>query len=92
MPLTVYSTYIGYEHWWTDTLRSTGTFGLVVVNNADIQASDSLHQTTRSSFNLSWSPIQRVDLIAELLAGRRVNKDRQSGRAGQVQVGWIFRF
>ena len=54
--LSVYSTYIGYEHWWTDTLRTTGTFGLVLVDNADIQALDSLHQTTRSSFNLSWSP------------------------------------
>jgi DcaP outer membrane protein len=90
--LAVYSTYVGYEHWWTDRLRSTGTFGLVVVNNADIQASDSLHQTTRTSFNLSWSPIQRIDLIAELLSGRRVNKDRQDGRAGQLQFGWIFRF
>ena len=90
--LSVYSTYIGYEHWWTDTLRTTGTFGLVLVNNADIQALDSLHQTTRSSFNLSWSPIQRIDLIAEFLTGRRVNKDRQAGRAGQLQVGWIFRF
>jgi hypothetical protein len=88
----VYSTYIGYEHWWTDTLRTTGTFGLVLVDNADIQALDSLHQTTRGSFNLSWSPIQRIDLIAEFLTGRRVNKDRQAGRAGQLQAGWIFRF
>ena len=90
--LPVYSTYIGYEHWWTDKLRSTGTFGAVFVDNLDIQAADALYQTTRTSFNLSYSPVQRVDLIAEVLAGRRVNKDRQDGRAGQLQLGWIFRF
>jgi hypothetical protein len=90
--LTVYSTYIGYEHWWTEALRSTATFGAVFVDNVEIQAADALHQTTRASFNLSWSPIPRVDLIAEFLSGRRVNKDRQKGRAGQLQLGWIFRF
>jgi len=90
--LPVYSTYIGYEHWWTETLRSTGTFGFVFVDNPEIQTPDSLRQTTRASFNISWSPVQRIDLIAEFLAGRRVNKDRQDGRAGQLQLGWIFRF
>ena len=90
--LPVYSTYIGYEHWWTEALRSTATFGAVFVDNLEIQAADALHQTTRASFNLSWSPIPRIDLIAEFLSGRRVNKDRQNGRAGQLQFGWIFRF
>ena len=92
VPIPAYSTYLGYEHYWTDRLRTTGTFGLVFVDNLDIQTPDSLRQTTRGSFNISWSPVQRVDLIAELLWGRRQNKDRQDGRAGQVQIGWIFRF
>ena len=90
--LRVYSTYLGYEHAWSDALRSTATFGVVMVDNVDIQPPDSLHLTTRSSVNFSWSPVPNVDVIAELLAGRRVNKDRNDGRAGQFQVGWIFRF
>jgi hypothetical protein len=90
--LPVYSGYVGYEHWWTTTLRSTGTFGLVFVDNLDIQSEDSLRRTNRASFNLAWSPIRSVDLIAELLSGQRVDKDRQDGRASQVQFGWIFRF
>lgn len=90
--LPVYSTYIGYEHAWSDTLRSTATFGVVFVDNLDIQSPDSLRQTTRSSVNISWSPVPSGDLIAELLTGRRVNKDGRDGRAGQFQVGWIFRF
>lgn len=90
--LPVYSTYGGYEHWWTETLRSTATFGLVFVNNLDIQAADALRMTTRSSVNIAWSPVKRADLIAEFLFGRRENKDGGDGRAGQVQLGWIFRF
>jgi hypothetical protein len=90
--LQVYSSYFGYEHWWSKTLRSTGTFGIVFVDNLDIQANDALRLTTRSSFNIAWSPISRADLIAEFLFGRRENKDGQDGRAGQLQVGWIFRF
>jgi hypothetical protein len=92
LALPVYSTYVGYEHAWTETLRTTVTFGAVFVDNLDIQAADALRQTTRSSVNFSWSPVQRIDLIAELLGGRRANKDGKDGRAGQLQVGWIFRF
>jgi hypothetical protein len=91
-PLPVVSTYIGYEHWWTEQVRSTGTFGWVFVDNLAIQEPDSLRNTTRGSFNVSWSPIPRVDLVAEFLFGRRTNKDKQHGTAGQLQVGWIFRF
>jgi DcaP outer membrane protein len=90
--LRVFSSYVGYEHWWTETLRSTGTFGLVAVDNLDIQALDALRRTTRTSFNIAWSPITRVDLVAEFLTGRRVDRDGSDGTAGQFQVGWIFRF
>jgi hypothetical protein len=37
--LRVFSSYLGYEHWWTETLRSTGTFGLVAVDNLEIRPS-----------------------------------------------------
>jgi hypothetical protein len=90
--LPVYSTYGGYEHWWSDRVRSTVTFGGVFVDNLDIQVGDALRRTLRGSVNLAWSPIPRVDLVAEFLTGTRVNKDRTSGDASQVQVGWTFRF
>ena len=48
--------------------------------------------TARSSVNIAWSPVKRADLIAEFLLGRRENKDGEDGRAGQVQLGWDFRF
>ena len=53
---------------------------------------DALKRTERYSLNLAWSPIPRLDLIAEYLWGRRINLDDQSGSAGQLQLGGTFRF
>jgi len=90
--LPVLSGYVGYEHWWIPTLRSTATWGTVYVDNLDRQAGGALHRTDRATFNLSWSPIPRVDIVGEFLWGRRLNKDGQRGEARQLQIGTTFRF
>jgi hypothetical protein len=92
VPLDVAAAYFGFEHWWSDTLRSTITGGFVWVDNPDFEAPESLRRTERYSLNLAWSPIARLDLVAELLWGRRVNRDGRSGEAGQIQLGSTFRF
>jgi hypothetical protein len=91
-PLQAAAGYLGYEHWWTDTLRSSFTFGIVGVENLDVQTSDALHYTRRYSVNFMWSPIPRLDLVAEFLAGTRTNKDGRRGSAAQTQIGSTFRF
>ena len=90
--LNAASAYVGYEHWWNQELRSTITAGYVWVDNLDFQEPDALRRTERFSLNLVWSPIQRLDLVAEYLWGRRFNFDGQSGSAGQLQLGGTFRF
>ena len=45
--LPVAATYLGYQHWWNQTMRSTATFGWVYVDNLDIQEDGALHQTVR---------------------------------------------
>ena len=40
--LPVLSGYVGYEHWWIPTLRSTATWGTVYVDNPDVQTGDAL--------------------------------------------------
>ena len=90
--LPVAATYVGYQHWWNDTMRSTATFGWVYVDNLDIQGGAALHQTIRYSLNLSWSPIPRLDLVGEFLSGRRFNKNGERGTASQFQFGTRFRF
>ena len=91
-PLDVFSGYLGYEHWWADRFRSAISFGIVKVNNLDIQAGDALNLTRRSTINFIWSPIPRLDLVAELLWGQRHNKDGSRGEAAQTQIGSTFRF
>ena len=91
-PLDVFSGYLGYEHWWSERLRSSASFGVVGVHNLDVQPDDALHLTRRSTINFMWSPIQRLDLVTEFLWGRRQNKDGQAGKAAQTQVGATFRF
>ena len=91
-PLDVFSGYIGYEHWWNERMRSSASFGIVTINNLDIQPDDALHLTRRSTINFMWSPIPRLDLVTEFLWGRRANKDGQHGTARQTQIGSTFRF
>lgn len=90
--LPVVSGYVGYEHWWSKGLRSTATWGTVYVDNLEVQSDDAFHRTDRASFNLSWSPIPRIDVVGEFLWGRRINKDGGRGEARQLQIGTTFRF
>ena len=90
--LGVTAAYLGYEHAWSKTLRSTMTLGWVWVNVLENQPNDALKYTRRFSLNLAWSPISRLDLVAEFLTGTRVNKDLQAGTATQIQLGSRFRF
>jgi hypothetical protein len=86
------SGYIGYEHRWHRAFASSATYGIVSVDNLDVQTGDALHRTQRVSANIMWNPIPRADLIFEVLAGERTNKDGQHGTSTQLQAGWKVRF
>ena len=90
--LLVSSGYVGYERQWRPTFTSAITYGIVNVDNLDVQPDDALHRTQRSSINLTWTPIQQFDLVLEFLGGTRVNKDGRRGTSSQIQAGWTFRF
>ena len=90
--LGVTAAYFGYEHAWSKAIRSTMTLGWVWVNVLENQPNDALKYTRRFSLNLAWTPISRLDLVAEFLTGTRVNKDLQTGTATQIQLGSRFRF
>jgi hypothetical protein len=90
--LPVGSAYLGYEHWWSRTVRTTATWGTVVVDNLEVQTGGAFQRTDRASLNLSWSPIPRLDLVGEFLWGRRIDKNGQRGEATQAQFGTSFRF
>ena len=88
----VSSGYVGYEHAWSPAFTTAVTFGVVDVNNLDIQPEDAFHQTQRASINLMWNPVPFMDLVVEYLAGTRFNKNGQRASSSQIQSGWTLRF
>ena len=90
--LPVSSGYVGYEHAWSPAFTTAVTFGVVDVNNLDIQPDDAFHQTQRASINLMWNPVPFMDLVVEYLAGTRINKNGQRASSSQIQSGWTLRF
>jgi hypothetical protein len=90
--LNVFSSYIAYQHWWRESMRSTLTYSWVDVDNLNFQDDSAYARTDRAIINLLWSPVSRVDVGGELLWGRRENKDGASGTARQIQFGAKYRF
>ncbi len=90
--LPVLSSYLSFQKWWKDGLRSTLTLSYVGIDNYDFQLGEAYRKTWRVSGNLIWSPIPRVNVGGELLFGERTDKDGQSGDASQFQasVRYIF--
>jgi hypothetical protein len=73
-------------------LRSSLVYGYTSISNFEFQPDDAYAETQRASFNLIWSPIERLDIGAEYLWGLRKNKDGRSGTASQLQIVVTFNF
>ncbi len=90
--LKVLASYASFQKWWGDGLRSNFIMSQVNVDNASFQPGDAYDKTLQLSGNLIWSPVERVDLGAEAIWGRRVDKDGALGTASQVQFSARYRF
>jgi hypothetical protein len=90
--LKVFSGYVAYQHWWSESLRSTLTYSWVDVENLSFQDPSAYAKTDRAIINLLWSPVERIDVGGELLWGQRKNLDRRSATARQIQLGAKYRF
>ena len=96
--LPIFGGYIAFQHWWTKKVRSTFIASLVNVDNVDYQPNAAYHQTQRASGNILWSPVGSLDVGAEFLWGKRINKGADvvsgltSGTATQLQLEAKYRF
>ncbi len=90
--LPVLAGYIAYQHWWTDSVRSSLLYSGVQIDNYSFQPDDSYYKTERLTWNVVYSTVARFNVGIELLWGRRTNKDRQDGEAFQLQLTSQFRF
>lgn len=90
--LPVLSSYIAFQHWWRDQLRSTFIVSFVDIDNKKFQIGGAYDRTARLSGNIIFSPTPRIDIGGELLWGRRKDKDGSDGDASQFQASVRYRF
>lgn len=90
--LPVLSSYLAFQHWWRDQLRSTFVASFVNIDNKKFQPGDAYDRTVRLSGNIIYSPTPRIDVGGELLWGLRRDKDGSDGDASQFQASFRYRF
>ena len=84
--------FAAYQHWWTDTLRSTvgGEYG--VVDNSTGQPDTATKNWQGAAINLIWNILPRLLVGVELNWGRHEVKDGRDGTAQRIQTSTQFNF
>jgi len=98
--LKIYDGEIGYQHWWTDQLRSNvnGSYmhiGYPTSGPAALPAATLAVQNTElvaTYANLIWSPVPQVDLGVEYTWQERKVASGQHGFLNRVQMSSKFKF
>jgi hypothetical protein len=88
--LPYYSAMFGLTHRWSDTWRSTVSYGYVNVDNEESQADNAYHETHYASGNLIWQMYKRLSVGLEGLYGLRRTNDDSEGDVFRVQVGLLY--
>ncbi len=87
-----WTAHAGYQHWCSDTLRSTATYGLIVVGRTQSLDDDDPRMLQSGTVNLVWSPVAMVDLGAEIVIGARETQSSEQTDASRLQFLGRFRF
>lgn len=90
--LPLLATYGSYQHYWTPSVRSNGTFSFVQVSNTDFQPISTYHKATYSSANLIWNPLGSLDLGVEVLYGWVGDKGGFHSDATRIQFTGRYTF
>jgi hypothetical protein len=90
--LPLFGPYIGYQHWWTRSVRSSATFGLVHLQNTEFQPDTTYHKSTYSSANIIWNPVGSLSFGAEFLYGWVEEKSGAHADAPRFQVTGRYAF
>jgi len=88
--LTYTAAMFGFTHRWTDTWRSTLSYGYVNLDNAASQAGSAYHQTHYASFNIIWQLRKRLSVGLEELYGLKETKDGSDGDVFRTQLALMY--
>lgn len=86
------SAVIGYEQHWNAHWQSNFAGAFASTSSDASQPGSTIRQTRDIRGNLIWSPYKMVELGAELLYGRRENRDGSDGKALRFQFSMIVHF
>lgn len=84
--------YVGFSHYWTESLNSTLSTAWTGMDNAELQAPGSLHKAGSAHLNLLWFPYELASVGGEIMWGRRENKDGASGQAVRLNFMVKYKF
>jgi DcaP outer membrane protein len=85
-------TFAAYQHYWTSTLRSTGTYGYAHVQPQQGQPATFYKKTNYASFNFIWNPAGSLNLGAEYMYGNLAVKDGDRGFGSRLQLSMQYNF
>ena len=88
----VFGWFASYEHWWSRQFYSTLVYGMLDVDNVDVQPPDSLNRSQYASANFVWAPTDRWLFGGEGLWGKRDDKDGEDGSDFRAQFTGRFTF
>jgi hypothetical protein len=88
--LEYYSAMIGFTHRWSDTWRSTASYGYVNLDNEDSQSGGAYHETQYASANVIWQLRKRLSVGLEGLYGLRKTNDDSDGDVFRIQLGLLY--
>lgn len=90
----IWAGYVSYQHWWAPRWRSNATVSWVEVDTFDFQNTaeylvrfgPAYERTLRTSVNLMFNPVPRLEAGIEFLWGERKNSNGTDGDAAQMQI------
>ncbi len=90
--IAAHAAFAGYQHWWTDTLRSNigGAYG--EIDNLGGQPGTAIKNFQSAGVNLVWNIIPRMTVGVQFAWARNELKDGRDGIGRRIQTSTQFNF
>lgn len=89
--IPAYAGYIGYQHYWSGTLRSTVTYGYMLVDAVGCNFTTDFHHSDYAAANLIWNPKDTAFYMGiEYMYGDHETSDTRYGRANRIQFSFQY--